>query len=136
MLDPPAAPRLLTLVETFLREPGGAGESDFHRRVAANAVGLAVRELELGPSLETAEKARLTALVGATGTLDQLNHTLCARIRTGELGLISPALVAHLKATALGKLSVDQPAYAAYLAARAAWAETHSAPDCASREDA
>jgi hypothetical protein len=43
-----------------------------------------------------------------------LNRELCARIRAGACDLDTPGLGAHLRATALEKLAVDQPSYAAY----------------------
>ena len=53
-------------------------------------------------------------LLGADGDLDQLRRSLCLSIENGETALDAPALIAHLWATTLGHLSIDNPKYAGY----------------------
>lgn len=117
MQDHPSAAAILEMVLTHLREQVGPkleGRDRFELRVALNALGLVRRTLELAPASDAAEQARLEALLGETGNLETLNRLLCARIREGALDLSSPDLSAHLRATALEKLAVDQPTYSAY----------------------
>jgi Domain of unknown function (DUF6285) len=83
-------------------------------RVTLNALQLVRRTLALTPESDAAERARLEALLGGAGDLDGLNRALCSRIEAGELDLATPGLAAHLRATALEKLAVDQPTYSAY----------------------
>ena len=61
---------------------------------------------------------RLRALLGADGTLAELNAALAQGIASGAVGP-SPALADHLWATTLAKLAVDQPRYSGNLAALA-----------------
>jgi hypothetical protein len=117
MYDPPSAAELVTAVREFLEEqamPRLEGRTAFHARVAVNALAIVARQLELGPAAEAAERERLAALLGHDGPLDALNRDLCWRIRSGELGLETTGLVAHLRATTLDKLAVDQPRYSGY----------------------
>ena len=75
---------------------------------------LVERAMRLSPASDAAEQARLKVLLGEDGDLKQLNRRLCALIRNGALTLATPGLAAHLRATTLEKLAVDQPTYAAY----------------------
>jgi hypothetical protein len=115
--DPPSLAELVAAVRDFLEQhamPKLEGHAAFHARVAANALAVVERQLRLGPEAEAAELERLRALLGHDGALDDQNRELCARIRTGELGLETPGLLAHLRATTLAKLAVDQPKYSGY----------------------
>ena len=117
MHDPPTIDELLASTGAFLREvavPQLSGHAAFHARVAANALELVRRELALRPQAEHAEQARLRALLGDDGSLEELNQLLCQRISAGDLDLDTPALMEHLWATTLAKLAVDQPTYAPY----------------------
>jgi hypothetical protein len=119
MQDRPDPEELLRTVAATLRErlmPQLTGEFAFEARVAANAIDLVVRQLALQPAADTSERQRLAALLGRDGALDELNRELCARIADGRLTQDDPALAAHLWATTLDKLAVDQPTYAAYRA--------------------
>jgi hypothetical protein len=117
MYDPPTTAELVNAVRSFLEEqamPQLEGRTAFHARVAANALAIVARQLELGPAAEATEHDRLTALLGEEGNLDSLNRALCRRIRSGDLHLDSPGLVEHLRTTTLDKLAVDQPKYSGY----------------------
>jgi hypothetical protein len=115
--DQPSAIELLQAVRSFIEDQAIArleGRAAFHARIAVNALAIVERELELGPSQNAAERERLEALLGRTGTLDELNRELCRRIRAGEVDLDTYGLAEHLRETTLAKLAVDQPRYAAY----------------------
>ena len=133
MYDPPSLQELVRAVREFVEEqamPRLEGRTAFHARVAANALAIVERQLELGPAAEAAERERLLALLddgegdgGGEGNLETLTRELCRRIRAGELGADDDALVAHLRTTTLDKLAVDQPRYSGYRRALAARAE-------------
>jgi hypothetical protein len=121
--DHPTLIELVTAVRDFVERqamPKLEGHAAFHARVAVNALSIVERQLRLGPEDEAQELARLRALLGRDGTLDELNRELCARLRAGAIGLDTPGLAEHLRATTLAKLAVDQPKYSGYLRALAA----------------
>lgn len=117
MQDHPSAIAVLDIAIAHLRDntlPDLKGRAAFDMRVTLNALQLVRRTLALTPESDAAERARLEALLGEAGDLDSLNRALCARVEAGEMDLATPGLVAHLRATALEKLAVDQPSYSAY----------------------
>ncbi|HET9447412.1 MAG TPA: DUF6285 domain-containing protein [Steroidobacteraceae bacterium] len=117
MQDPPTAAELLEAAAAFLREvavPQLSGHASFHARVAANALDIVKREIELRPAAERDEHARLTALLGTDGSLEELNCLLSRRIASGDVSLQTPGLAEHLWATTLAKVAIDQPTYASY----------------------
>jgi hypothetical protein len=117
MQDPPTVTELLEATASFLREvavPQLSGHASFHARVAANALDIVKRELELRPAAERDEHTRLKALLHTDGSLDELNSLLSRRIAAGELGLQTPGVAEHLWATTLAKVAIDQPTYASY----------------------
>src|SRR5262245_45713507 len=123
MYDPPEIGELVAAVREFVERralPALEGHTAFHARVAANALAIVERQLRLGAESEAAELLRLRALLGREGSLLELNRELCARIRSGEIGLATPGLAEHLRETTLAKLAVDQPGYSGYLRALAA----------------
>lgn len=123
MYDPPTPGELVKAVRQFIEEqamPQLEGRTGFHARVAANALAIVERQLELGPTAEVAELSRLRTLLGRDGDLETLTRELCRRIRAGELGPGDDGLVEHLRITTLDKLAVDQPRYSGYRRALAA----------------
>lgn len=117
MHDRPGQAQLVAAVREFLERialPELRGHTAFHARVAVNALAIVERELALGPEQEAAERARLRALLGSDGPLEAQNRELCRRLRAGLLGLDTPGLAEHLRATTLAKLAVDQPTYSGY----------------------
>ena len=114
MMDQPSVLELVRVVRDFIEKramPELKGHTAFHARVAANALSIVLRELEQGPQSLAGEKARLVALLGRDGTLEDLNRDLGARIRAGEMGLETPGLAAHLEQTTREKVGIDQPNY-------------------------
>lgn len=117
MQDRPGAVEFVTAVAAFLRDtilPASSGRVAFETRVAINALELAARELGAAEPAHAAETLRLEALLGRTGTLAELNRALCTRIADGSLAETDQRLIAHLWATTMEKLAVDQPSYAAF----------------------
>jgi hypothetical protein len=119
MQDQPTPSEVIGAVAAFLKTVVAAqttGATSFQARVAANALEMMRRELDLGPAEHAAELGRLKALLNSEGSLAELNLELAHRIAAGELDLTTPGLSDHLWATTMAKLAVDQPTYAAYRA--------------------
>ena len=114
MMDQPSVLELIGAVKNFLEVhavPELKGHTAFHARVAANALAIVERELQLGPRAASEENARLAALLGGEGSLDELNRHLCTHIREGLIGLDTPGLTEHLEKTTRDKIVIDQPNY-------------------------
>jgi hypothetical protein len=109
--DPPS---LATIQALATAQGDGRVPSKFEMRMTAAALELVQRALAQAPESDRAERARLVVLLDEDGALDHLNRRLCQRIRAGALDLSSPELAAHLRATTMEKLAIDQPTYAAY----------------------
>jgi DNA-binding response OmpR family regulator len=117
MQDEPTPSEMLAAVAALLREtvmPQLGGHTAFLVRVAANALDLVRRQVELEPAADAAELTRLRRLLTRDGELLELNQALCEAIETGEVTLETPGLTEHLWATTLEKLAIDQPSYAPY----------------------
>jgi len=122
MQDQPTPSEVLGAVALFLKTVVTAettGATSFQARVAANALEMMKRELDLAPAEDAAELTRLKAILGEDGSLLELNQRLADQIAAGALDLSTPGLKEHLWATTLAKLAVDQPTYAAYRASLA-----------------
>ena len=94
--------------------PDAKGRDLFQARVAKNAMGMLQREAEFGPIFADRQARRLDAL-----GLDE--HTLRAGVADGSLSPADPALLDHLRLTALERLSIDQPKYPGLAAAISKW---------------
>lgn len=117
MQDQPSAIELVEAVTEFIRNhamPQLQGHTAFHARVAANALDIVKRELEIGPDASAEERKRLSLLLGKEGSLEALNRELCEKIDKGEITLDTPGLSEHLWQTTLTKLAIDQPKYSGY----------------------
>ena len=117
MHDQPSAKELVEVVRDFIQNvamPQLQARDAFHARVAANALGIVQRELEIAPRASARERDRLAGLLGIDGTLEELNRELCDRIRNGQITLDTPDLLHHLNQTTLTKLAIDQPKYSGY----------------------
>jgi uncharacterized protein DUF6285 len=117
MQDEPTPTELLKAVADFLRNeitPAIKGHNAFKLRVGINALDLVTRQLTLADDGDAAEHARLKQLLGADGSLLELNRALSDKIGKGEVDLQTPGLSEHLWQTTMDKLAVDQPNYGAY----------------------
>ncbi|MHB8530205.1 MAG: DUF6285 domain-containing protein [Caulobacteraceae bacterium] len=122
MQDQPTPSEVLSAVAKFLKGEVAAqtsGALGFKARVAANALEMMRRQLDLASTEEAAERERLCALLGLDGDLFELNTELCRRIEAGAIGLSTLGLREHLWATTMAKLAVDQPTYSTYRASLA-----------------
>lgn len=83
----------------------------FLARVAVNVLSVVERELTQGPGAEARAVEAMRALLGREGDFDALNAELCDRVRSGELTVETPGLLAALGAMARDQLAIDQPKY-------------------------
>ena len=116
MQDTPSPAAILDLAIAQLNsvELNGGARAKFEVRLTRAALQLVRRAMELAPTKDAAEHERLSALLVETGGLEQLNRRLCALIRSGTFALSTPGVAAHLRATTMEKLAIDQPTYASY----------------------
>jgi Domain of unknown function (DUF6285) len=117
MQDEPTPTELIKAVADFLRNeiaPLVKGHNAFKLRVGINALDLVTRQLALQAGSDAAEAARLTQLLGADGSLVELNRALSDGIASGKVDLQTSGLSDHLWQTTMDKLAVDQPNYASY----------------------
>jgi hypothetical protein len=117
MQDEPTPVELTKSVADFLRNdiaPLVSGHPAFKLRVAINILDLVTRQLTLEQGSDAAEVERLRGLLGMDGSVAELNRALAELIAKGEIDLATPGLAAHLWATTMEKLAVDQPNYASY----------------------
>ena len=124
MQDRPTYDELLAAIEGFLDSeivPNVPGARGFHARVAANAIRIIRRELELEDEQLAAEWSGLEALLGAAPLpagraalrerLRSRNSELCDRIRKGaaDEGDFARQAFAHVRRTVVDKLRVSNP---------------------------
>jgi hypothetical protein len=114
MEDRPTASELLEAVGWLLDEevlPVLEGGLQHKVRVAANLCRIVERELRLGPDADRRERLALGEIVGADGTLLELNDRFTTMVRTADadfVAMATPVLIAAV----LDKLAVDKPGYA------------------------
>ncbi len=124
MQDRPTYDELLAAIEGFLDTeivPNVPGSRGFHARVAANAIRIIRRELELEDEQLAAEWSGLDALVGPAerpatraalpDALRTRTAALCDRIRAGDAdsGAYREQVLAHVRRTVRDKLAVSDP---------------------------
>lgn len=116
MHNQPSQSELIAAVKHFIDEtakPQLQGHAAFHARVASNVLAILLRDLDARMRNDVQELARLQALLNAPDEmdLDALNQSLCEAIQARDLTADTPGLLAHLKATAIAQVEVDQPKY-------------------------
>ncbi len=112
MITCPTASELQSALIAFdKRDAAANGRHAFLARVADNARALLDREAALGQTAEAEERARLKALLGVEGDFADLNAKLCEALRSSAMGPRDPAILAHLRATAIARIAIDQPGY-------------------------
>jgi hypothetical protein len=115
MITSPTSLELIDAVIGFIEQRAAPQLKDrdaFLARVAVNALGAVRREIEFGPEAEAAATKRLRSLLGHDGDLATLNGELCDQLASGELTAKDPLVLAHLKASIIDQVKIDQPNYA------------------------
>jgi hypothetical protein len=110
----PDTPSLLQAAADYLEGELLPTLPDYHRfqtRVTVNLLRLIERELRLAPAQQQAEAARLRALTGRDGTLDELNAALADDILAGHVTLTDHELRQHLQRTLRETLQIHNPAW-------------------------
>ncbi|HYM01666.1 MAG TPA: DUF6285 domain-containing protein [Stellaceae bacterium] len=85
----------------------------FNVKVAINALATIERELRLGSKANAEEVERLTALLGKTGSLEELNRALARAIRDGSLSIEDARVLDHLRRTTADALAINNPQWPA-----------------------
>ena len=110
----PRVDELVTSVRDYLRTDVMAmttARTAFLARVAANSLDIMLRDLVVGAHARAAEHRRLRQLFATDAPLAALRWRLVEALRAGEPALDAPALIAHLRATVVNEVLIDQPAY-------------------------
>lgn len=113
MITHPRTEELVESVRLWIDEirPSLDPRNAFLARVAANALATVGRELTDGPAAEARAVERMAGVLGHDGSYSDLNSELCARIRSGELTVETPGLLAALQVMARDQIAIDQPSY-------------------------
>jgi hypothetical protein len=113
-----ASADLLKVARDALREtvaPELGAEARYHAAMIANAMAIAIRELELGPEVRAAERRLLGGFYdGSEATLPELRARLCRDLRAGAVLEERPGdLRALLQELVDARLAISNPGYAA-----------------------
>jgi hypothetical protein len=117
--DQPGAADLLKIAREVLREdvaPAVSGETRFNVLMVANAMAMAIREVEQGAELDEAALSDLVALYEDTGaTAADLSRKLARDIRTGFFDEGAKAVELHdlLMTDIRRRLAIGNPRYLA-----------------------
>jgi Domain of unknown function (DUF6285) len=117
MHESPSSAQLLKAVIAFLTDiaaPQLTGHAQFHARVSANALALVAREIAKKEAADTqAQELYAALLTNETKHIDlkSLEAALCEAIRSGDLNVETPNLLANLREVATAQLAIDQPNY-------------------------
>jgi hypothetical protein len=120
-LDFPSAADILSGARRLLRKrvaprlkERGEARASFEARVAANAISIVARHLELGSAARAAEHEGLRKLLPdstAERGLGALRVDLSSRMRNGRMPLSTPGLLDHLLKVCRRQVAIDQPKY-------------------------
>ncbi|WP_426043555.1 DUF6285 domain-containing protein [Caulobacter sp. DWR3-1-2] len=116
MITHPTADELREALAGIDEASAGDARAAFLARVADNARATLEREAALGPVAAAAAVARLKVLLGGDGGFEALNAELCARLSDGRLSPLDPAVLAHLQASVIDQIAIDQPSYSGLMA--------------------
>jgi hypothetical protein len=115
---------LLTAVRQFLREevlPELDGFKAYTTRVAANALGIVARELEMGAGL-----AELDMQIAFTLDLDEqagpVTRQIALALRDGTMAQ-DQRILSYLRQRTLHSCAIDNPKYSGLQQARALWVQ-------------
>ena len=123
---------LLAAVRQFLRAevlPELDGFKAYNARVAANALGIVARELELGAGLAALD-AQIAAELGLDAQAGSITRQIALALRNGTL-LVDGQLLAYLRKRTLLAIAIDNPKYSGLQQARERWDELGTAKQSA-----
>lgn len=115
---------LLAAVRQFLREqvlPELDGFKAYNARVAANALGIVARELELGAGLVALDE-QMAAALGLDAETASIPRHIALALRDGRI-VADEKIVSYLRQRTLLSIAIDNPRYSGLQQARARWGE-------------
>ena len=115
---------LLSAVRHFLREqvlPELDGFKAYNTRVAANALGIVARELELGDDLAALDQ-QMAAELGLDADAVSIPGHIALALRDGQLA-IDEKLLSYLRKRTLLAIAIDNPKYSGLQQAKERWGE-------------
>ena len=113
---------LLSAVRHFLREqvlPELEGFKSYNTRVAANALGIVARELELGNGLAALDR-QMAAELGLDAEVVSIPGHIALALRDGQIA-VDKKLLTYLRKRTLLAIAIDNPKYSGLQQARARW---------------
>jgi Domain of unknown function (DUF6285) len=115
---------LLEAVRQFLRQevlPELDGFKAYNTRVAANALGIVAREMQLGAGLAELD-AQIAASLGFDAKAGSIAQQLALALRDGTL-VVDARVLSYLKQRTLLAIAIDNPKYSGLQQARERWGE-------------
>lgn len=114
MRTTPTAVDLLDVVAALLQEESTRSDR-FEFRVAATALAIVRRELQLGAAADSATQKRLSQILNdKEHSAVELERKLAELIAAGRITISTPGIMEYLWESTLAELSIDQPTYATY----------------------
>jgi hypothetical protein len=113
---------LLEAVRQFLRQevlPALDGFTAYNTRVAANALGIVAREMQLGAGLAELD-AQIAADLGLAAPTGTVPRHIALALRDGTL-TVDERVLSYLKQRTLLAIAIDNPKYSGLQQARARW---------------
>lgn len=111
---------LLEAVRQFLRQevlPELDGFKAYNTRVAANALGIVAREMQLGAGLAELD-AQIAAALGLDAQAGAISQQIALGLRDGAL-VADERVLSYLKQRTLLSIAIDNPKYSGLQQARA-----------------
>ena len=111
---------LLEAVRQFLRQevlPELDGFKAYNTRVAANALGIVAREMQLGAGLAELD-AQIAAMLGLDAQAGAITQQIALALRDGTL-VADERVLSYLKQRTLLSIAIDNPKYSGLQQARA-----------------
>jgi hypothetical protein len=115
---------LLDAVRQFLRQevlPELDGFKAYNTRVAANALGIVAREMQMGAGLVELD-AQIATTLGLDAQEGPITVQIARGLRDGTLA-VDERVLAYLKGRTLLSIAIDNPKYSGLRQARALWGE-------------
>jgi len=118
---------LLEAVRQFLRQevlPELDGFRAYNTRVAANALGIVAREIQLGAELAEMD-AQIAAILGLDAQAGAITQQIALGLRDGTL-TVDVELLTYLRQRTLLAIAIDNPKYSGLTQARARWGDSQN----------